>query len=401
MTGRCKADLMSLRLPSELLMSPSVHRLPTANSERRGPRPLALHIAHAEWAWRSGNSKQLTSFYQGIKVYRHHPYCREIRQRPTVWERGNCRLLDYGPADGWPLLVVPSLVNRAYILDLMPGVSLLEFLCNNGIRPLLLDWGDRAGPDRHLSLDGLIRERLEPALGWLHHITDKRPLVLGYCMGGTLATALACLCHDRMAGLALLATPWSFNQDDRSAGDIRPCYRALASGTGCVGGLPVDLLQALFAQIDPLNVPRKFAHFARMKPTSNAATRFVAIEDWLNDCIPLCAEIAAECFVDWYGSNSPASGSWQVGDIIVRPERLDLPICLAVPERDRIVPPASALALGNILQRHELIRPNAGHVSMIVGQAAKDTLWTPLLKWLERIAAMQKNLGKISRSALL
>ncbi len=363
---------------------------PTAAAERRGPRPLGLHIAHAEWAWRSGNPKQLASFYKGIQAYRCHPFRREVRQRPAVWERGSCRLLDYGPADGCPLLVVPSLINRAYILDLMPGLSLLEHLRDNGIRPLLLDWGDGTGPDGQLGLSRLIRERMEPALGWIHHALGKPPLVMGYCMGGTLSTALACLCHDRMAGLALLATPWDFSHGNDRHGQLMPCYDALASGTGYLGRLPVDALQTLFAQIDPLNVPRKFARFARVTSTSNAAVRFVAIEDWLNDGVSLSAEIATECLSDWYGGNVPAHGTWRIGDITVAPERLDLPVCLAIPDRDRIVPPASALALGSLLREHELIRPNAGHVGMIVGKHAEATLWAPLLRWLKRIAAVQK-----------
>ena len=361
-----------------------------AKDRRCGPRPLALHIAYAEWAWRSGNSKQLADFYQGIKAYRDHPYRRNVPQQPAAWEQGGCLLTDYGPTDGWPLLVVPSLINRAYILDLMPGASLLEFLRRHGIRPLLLDWGEGSGADRQLNLNRLIRERMKPALGWVHQTTDKRPLVLGYCMGGTLATALACLCQKQMAGLALLAAPWSFSRGGISSDQFMSCREAFDFGTGSVGGLPIDLLQAMFAQIDPLNVPRKFARFAGLKPGSNAAIRFVAIEDWLNDCVPLSAEVAAECLRDWYGDNAPANGAWRIGDVIVRPERLDLPVCLAVPDHDRIVPPESALALGRVLRECELIRPKAGHVGMVVGQNAEATLWVPLLQWLRRIAAMQK-----------
>ena len=42
---------------------------------------------------------------------------------------------------GVPALFVPSLVNRAYVLDLAPGHSMLRWLAGQGVRPLLLDWG--------------------------------------------------------------------------------------------------------------------------------------------------------------------------------------------------------------------------------------------------------------------
>ncbi len=49
-----------------------------------------------------------------------------------LWRDGSTRLLDYRPAGGAPLLVVPSLINRAYILDLAPGRSLLRHLAEAG-----------------------------------------------------------------------------------------------------------------------------------------------------------------------------------------------------------------------------------------------------------------------------
>ena len=42
------------------------------------------------------------------------------------------------------------------------------------------------------------------------HLTGRRPVLLGYCMGGLVACALAQTRGDDLAGLALLATPWDF-----------------------------------------------------------------------------------------------------------------------------------------------------------------------------------------------
>jgi len=165
----------------------------------------------------------------------------------------------------------------------------------------------------------------------------------------------------------------------------------LASFAGFIGGTPVDLLQTLFAQIDPLTVPKKFSEFAKLDPASETAIRFVAIEDWLNDGTSLNAEIAHACFLDWYGNNTPGRGAWQIDGFQIRPDRLDLPVWLAVPEHDRIVPPQSALALADVLTNCEFIRPKGGHVGMVAGQNAEKLLWSPLLSWLQRIAALQKN----------
>ena len=51
--------------------------------------------------------------------------------RPVVWAQGSARLLDYGATvpgapDARPLLVAPSLINRATILDLTEERSLMR-----------------------------------------------------------------------------------------------------------------------------------------------------------------------------------------------------------------------------------------------------------------------------------
>jgi polyhydroxyalkanoate synthase len=209
-------------------------------------------------------------------------------------------------------------------------------------------------------------------------------------MGGTLATALACRRPSDCAGLALLATPWDFQAEGSAPGPSTIARHVLAHGAGMVGSASIDLLQSLFAMIDPMTVPNKFAAFADLDPAADAALRFVAIEDWLNDGVPLGADIAARCLIEWYGHNAPALGQWRVFGRKVQPEALTIPAVLAIPAHDRIVPAASALALAAALPGAEIIRPKSGHIGMVAGRRARDQLWQPLLAWLLKIAALQK-----------
>jgi polyhydroxyalkanoate synthase subunit PhaC len=360
------------------------------SGSRLGPRPLALHLLQARRASASGEEPELLDdFVHGVRRYWAHPYRREPTPCPLLWSQGPVRLLDYGPAGGWPVLVVPSLINRAYILDLMPGRSLLRHLAAHGLRPLLLDWGSPGAAERRLTLDQQVEHHLGGALAALHAQGLPRPLVLGYCMGGLLALALATLQPERIKGLALLAVPWDFHASD--AGHARAIGHGPAPWLGEVlGGLPVDVLQLLFAALDPLQVPRKFARFARRDPTSDEAVAFVAVEDWLNDGVPLGGEVACACLAGWYGDNRPARGEWRVAGRPVRPQTLALPALVAIPERDRIVPPASAAALAASLPQAAVLRPGGGHIAMIVGGDAERRLWQPLAGWLRQVAALQE-----------
>ena len=55
------------------------------------------------------------------------------------------------------MLVVPSLINRPYILDLAPGRSLLRWLAAQGLRPLLMDWGTPGAAEAGFDLRRLRR----------------------------------------------------------------------------------------------------------------------------------------------------------------------------------------------------------------------------------------------------
>ena len=101
----------------------------------------------------------------GVERYRGHPYRRDLPDPPTVWEEGPARLLDYGAGGGGrPVLFVPSLINRHYILDLSEGCSLMRWMAGRGIRPLLLDWGGTGPLERRFTLTDFVAGRLERAL---------------------------------------------------------------------------------------------------------------------------------------------------------------------------------------------------------------------------------------------
>jgi poly(3-hydroxyalkanoate) synthetase len=318
-------------------------------------------------------------FLAGIAAYRRHPYQRQMEEPPTLWEEGGSRLLDYAAGSDGPLvLVVPSLINRAYILDLMPGKSLMRYLAAEGLHALLLDWGDPGPVERRFGLTDYIAGRLERAL-----IAIGRPAILvGYCMGGLLTLAAALRRPDLVRGLALLATPWDFHAPDADrARALASMLPALEPAMGPTGALATDLLQMLFASLDPFGTPAKYRNFGRLDQAGAAARLFVAIEDWLNDGIPLAAPVARTCLGAWYGENATAEGQWLVAGAPVDPTALAQPAFVAIPNRDRIVPPESATALAALIPRATVHRPAAGHVGMAAGRRAETELWRPLRDW--------------------
>ncbi len=332
--------------------------------------------------------RQDSALVAGIAAYRRHPYARTLPDPPALWAEGGSRLLDYGApgAAGPVMLFVPSLVNRAYVLDLAPGRSMLRWLAGQGVRPLLLDWGWPGEAERAFTLTDYIAGRLERALAAAAAVAGGPVVLTGYCMGGLLALAAAGRRPELVRALALLATPWDFHAAGADAAQaVARLLPLLEPALAFSGTLPVDALQVLFALLDPWGVAEKYRGFARLDPGGARALLFVALEDWLNDGVPLAGPVARECLAGWYGANTPARGAWIVAGLAVDPSALAVPTLVVVPGRDRIVPPESALPLGELIPRARVHAPAAGHIGMVAGAGAERTLWGVLRAWVEGV----------------
>src|SRR5579872_2911922 len=394
---------------------------------RRGPRPLPLHLTNAIAAltsaklglplWKSGwlpskpalaqsvralavelenhppdrvqraideeIRRRADAFLRGIERYRRHPWHRASIPRPVIWQKGSSRLIDYRPEGGPPLLVVPSLVNRGHILDLVEGKSLLVALAAAGMRPLLIEWGEPGEAERGFTLTHYVIQRLEEAAMAAARLAGAPLSLFGYCMGGLLAVALAQRRPDLVRRLAFLATPWDFqavrSHEAKRLGHFGQNLAFLSTE----GVVPVDVLQTWFAMLDPLLALRKFTRFADLAQEGNDARDFVAVEDWLNDGVNLAVGVARECLAGWYGENTPARGSWCIAGEATLPQRIRIPSLVVIPDQDRIVPPKSAEALAVALPEARRVNPPLGHIGMIVGARAAEAVWQPLIEWFK------------------
>lgn len=404
-----------------------------------GPRPLPLHLAVSTSAWmtslgalpflKSGSlpwrpdlreqaqalvhalanvspeafaaaveaeaRRRLGAFADGIHRYNEAETVERARADrfddvAEVWRQGSTRVLDFGvtakrAGRGRPVLVVPSLINRATVLDLQPGRSLMRALAAAGLRPFLVDWDMPGEEESAFTLTDYIAGRLAAALDAVTDLAGGPVAVTGYCMGGNLVLPLPSLAPGKISALALLATPWDFDaMAEVPVRMLKATRQRFESLIDAQGRLPVDVLQAMFASLDPYLALRKFTRFAGLDGDGDEAKHFIALEDWLNDGVPLVGPVARECLFDWYGANTPGRGQWRVAGDVVDPRAIACPALVVVPRQDTIVPPASALPLAALLARAETAIQPAGHIGMVAGRNGPERLYPLLADWLLR-----------------
>src|SRR4051812_48418667 len=78
----------------------------------------------------SGYLTSLPLFFADMNKYQ-----RPLEKIPVIWREGSSCLYEYKGKgkNSSPILIIPSLINRHYILDLEEGSSFVKYLAGNGI----------------------------------------------------------------------------------------------------------------------------------------------------------------------------------------------------------------------------------------------------------------------------
>ncbi len=314
--------------------------------------------------------------------------------KEVIWTKNKARLYHYVPVCEkrfpLPLLLIYALINRSYVLDLMPGNSFVEYLVNQGFDVYLLDWGIPGEEDTKLSFEHYVLDYIARAVKKvLRHANTEQCSILGYCMGGTMSAMYATLFPDSpLRNLILLTTPTDFT----------------AELTGLYGiwinekHFNPDLLVQTFA-----NVPGELINTGNrmLKPVANYVGIYVTMLDrilhdrpmdtmlamhkWVNDGVPFAGEAFRQWIRDFYQQNKLIKG-----EISLRGQRVDLShiscsVLNIAGKRDHMCTPAQAEAIMRFIssQDKEFCVLDAGHVGLLTSASAKNNLWPKICTWLE------------------
>ena len=281
------------------------------------------------------------------------------------------------------VLLVASLINRPYVLDLLPDRSVVRRLGEAGLDVWMLDWGTPLAEDADRGLADYALEVLPAAAAQVAAATDGRaPHIVGYCMGGTFALIALGAQRLRARSLVAMATPVALHDEGllslwcRSPGfDARELHR-------CYGNIPPHLLQPAFKMLDPVGLATKLGHLDEHMNDDNFLRFFLAMETWLEDSVAFPGRAFTE-WVDLYKSDSLSSGALRLGGARVDLRNVTCPVRSLVAAGDYITPSASSTVLGDLIGgTHELVTMRGGHIGLATGGEAQRTLWPATARWM-------------------
>ena len=116
----------------------------------------------------------------------------------VVFENELFQLIQYNPSTdkvaAEPLLYVPPLVNRYYMIDLVPRQSLIKWLVDEGRTVFVISWVNPGEELKDKGVEDYVLDGIVTAVEQVRKRTDAAPDLFAFCLGGTLvAIALAWL----------------------------------------------------------------------------------------------------------------------------------------------------------------------------------------------------------------
>ena len=346
------------------------------------------HTAKAE---RMPSPAEMLLARMGIEMPDLHALTGKLGATPkdTVFSHGTMKLCHYRPlADEVyrvPVLIVTSLVNQPYVLDLVPGQSMVEHLLRAGFDVYMIEWGRPRAEHQDLVLEDYVLQRIPECIARVQADSGEPELsIIGYCVGGLMSVMYAAL-HPKgpLKNLVCMAAPvngegleslraWMGDHFDEE--QLIKLY----------GNLPGDLVQNALRMLRPFGKLAGSMSLLNNLDSEEVVRSNLRMGRWETDNLPFPAGVFRQMVNDFLRANKLIKGQWVIGGHKVRLDDIKVPFVHLLAQDDHITPYASSRDLvqrvGSRDKQEIIIK--GGHVGLVAGRGAATRMWPALEAWL-------------------
>jgi polyhydroxyalkanoate synthase len=310
--------------------------------------------------------------------------------KETLKARGTMNLYHYRPmADEIyrvPVLIVMATTNRGYILDMLPGQSLVEFLLKRGYDVYMLDWIPPRPEERSLRLQDYVLDFIPDCIRHIQQVSGETDVsVIGYCFGGVLSLLYGSIFPDGpMKNLVCFTTPIDFRELKLFANLADRRYFDVDQLVDNVGNVPPDMISQSFDMLRPSAKVMGQVQLWEKMWDDEYVKSYRMFDRWATDILPLAGEYFRDTTKDLFWDNKLFNDTMSVAGRPAIMSKIKVPVLHAIAEHDHIVPYEAAKHLiakvGSTDKEEVMLK--GGHVSLIAGPNAVKRLWPKLDDWL-------------------
>ncbi len=283
-----------------------------------------------------------------------------------------------------PILVVGSLINRHYILDLLPERSIIRHFQQLGFDVYATDWRRPRIKDGNMPLASYAQDYLEKAVDKVKEVTGSRNVTLfGYCWGGILSLIYSALHTENVKNLILHATPVDFG---KSPTVLESWIKDLdvKKFVNVFGNVPSSFLNIAFILRNPLEAALKYQFYFSQPRSTKEIMQFFAVESWLYDSVPIIGKVFEKIINDIYKKNLLIQNKMMVGENLVDLKKITIPVLNIVGTNDDLVSAESSRTITTVISSKDkkTLEFPTGHVGLCISKKAHKKLWPEVGKWL-------------------
>lgn len=293
--------------------------------------------------------------------------------RNEVWKKNKSVLWHY-PAKqkkyAIPLFFVYSLFNKPYILDIAPKASVIEGLTKRGYEVYLLDWGEPGFEDKNIGLDTYIQKYLRTAVKRaLRHSGAEEITLVGYCLGGTIASIYASIAEEPIKNLIVATVPIDFSTivgPDKWAEGLKDGTINVDRFIDVFGVVPPAYLEGMFRAV---SAPIYFSNYTMLlnrAHDSRYVDKWRRMNKWTTDQVPFAGEAFRQLSNDLFKENKLVKGELMIGDKNANLKKIKANMLVVSSSNDNLVLEPQSLPIMDLIssedKTYKLVE--AGHVSL-------------------------------------
>lgn len=246
--------------------------------------------------------------------------------KKAVWKKNKATLWHYPAVEkkyDTPIFIVYSLFNRAYLLDLAPGLSAIEGLVNSGYDVYLLDWGIAGPEDQDINLEIYINDYIKKGVQrTLRHSGAKEISLIGYCLGGTMASLYTSIAEEPIKNLIAATAPFDFgpaSMPDKWAEAFKDGSFNVERLLDVHSIIPPEFIHGFFRGMGSPIYTSPFVSLLARADDQRFVEKWRRVNKWTKEHVPFTREAFRQFNVDLVQQNKVIKG-----EFIIQGQKADL-----------------------------------------------------------------------------